>query len=203
MKPEELTTVVISAMVFSQLMNSSHPGTFEIYQLNNLPTNKLPKNVSEESRLKFNPTTLESHVTAPQSPANDPVAITTEGTADMEDVQNLQESRKDPPQSPDGASPKKTIIDLSLISQEHTYMTLESQDCSEFGHRWNDNKGKTKTKKWINCTGDHATLAAGCPLKKKVRKEILAEIRKARKEPTLSYSESSRNYSYPIYHYAK
>ncbi|KAK7074826.1 hypothetical protein SK128_008095, partial [Halocaridina rubra] len=37
---------------------------------------------------------------------------------------------------------------------------------------------------------DHSTLAAGCPLKKKIRNEKLAEIRKAKQEPTFFYFEA-------------
>ncbi|KAK7082023.1 hypothetical protein SK128_027550 [Halocaridina rubra] len=93
----------------------------EIYRLSILPTIKLPKNVPEDPLLKVNPTTFASLTTAMPTSPDDPLAITTEGPADMEDVQDLQESRKRTPQPPEEAIPKKTIIDVSLIGREHNY----------------------------------------------------------------------------------
>ncbi|KAK7083441.1 hypothetical protein SK128_002479 [Halocaridina rubra] len=99
-----MTVIIINAMLYGQIMNAIHLGNFdqsvnEIYRLNNLPTIKLPKTVPEEPRLKVNPTTLASLVNA--SLPDDPLAVTTDGPADMDDVQDLHESRKRPPKSPD------------------------------------------------------------------------------------------------------
>ncbi|KAK7083476.1 hypothetical protein SK128_006720, partial [Halocaridina rubra] len=43
----------------------------------------------------------------------------------MEDVQDLHENRKRCSQSPEGAIPKTTIIDVSLIGREYNYITPE------------------------------------------------------------------------------